>query len=69
MYFEHGPRSDKDFVECGRILRPIGCILVMMSFYFVTDTSSDTPKIQEGHAVLGHILCGLVEMALFKRPV
>jgi D-sedoheptulose 7-phosphate isomerase len=30
--------------------------------------SSDTPKIQEGHAVLGHILCGLVESALFKAP-
>jgi D-sedoheptulose 7-phosphate isomerase len=31
--------------------------------------SSDTPKIQEGHSVLGHILCGLVERALFKAPV
>lgn len=30
--------------------------------------SSDTPKIQEGHLVLGHILCGLVEQALFKAP-
>jgi D-sedoheptulose 7-phosphate isomerase len=30
--------------------------------------SSDTPKIQEGHAVLGHILCGLVESAIFKAP-
>jgi hypothetical protein len=30
--------------------------------------SSDTPKIQEGHAVLGHILCSLVERALFKAP-
>lgn len=28
--------------------------------------SADTPKIQEGHAVLGHILCGLVERAMFK---
>ena len=28
--------------------------------------SSDTPKIQEGHLVLGHILCGLVEQAIFK---
>lgn len=30
--------------------------------------SSDTPKIQEGHLVLGHILCGLVENAIFKNP-
>lgn len=29
--------------------------------------SGDTPKIQEGHLVLGHILCGLVERAIFKR--
>lgn len=30
--------------------------------------SVDTPRIQEGHAVLGHILCGLVENAIFKAP-
>jgi D-sedoheptulose 7-phosphate isomerase len=31
--------------------------------------SGDTPKIQEGHLVLGHILCGLIENALFSpRP-
>jgi D-sedoheptulose 7-phosphate isomerase len=28
--------------------------------------SADTPKIQEGHLVLGHILCGLLEHAMFK---
>lgn len=27
--------------------------------------SADTPKIQEGHLVLGHILCGLVEREIF----
>lgn len=27
--------------------------------------SADTPRIQEGHLVLGHILCGLVERARF----
>lgn len=31
--------------------------------------SADTPRIQEGHALLGHILCGLVETAIFKAPV
>lgn len=30
--------------------------------------SGITPKIQEGHLVLGHILCGLVENAIFKAP-
>ena len=28
--------------------------------------SGDTPKIQEGHLVLGHIICGLVESAIFQ---
>lgn len=34
--------------------------------YYLAVPSADTPKIQEGHAVLGHILCGLVEKAIFK---
>lgn len=34
--------------------------------YFLEVPCDDTPKIQEGHLVLGHILCGLVENALFK---
>jgi D-sedoheptulose 7-phosphate isomerase len=29
--------------------------------------SADTPKIQEGHLVLGHIVCGLVENAIFGK--
>lgn len=36
--------------------------------FYLDVPSSETPKIQEGHAVLGHILCGLVERALFKAP-
>lgn len=27
--------------------------------------SGDTPKIQEGHLIVGHILCGIVERAMF----
>lgn len=34
--------------------------------YLLEVPSGDTPRIQEGHAVLGHILCGLVEQAIFK---
>jgi D-sedoheptulose 7-phosphate isomerase len=30
--------------------------------------SAETPKIQEGHIVLGHILCGLIERAMFGGP-
>jgi D-sedoheptulose 7-phosphate isomerase len=36
--------------------------------HYLDVPSADTPKIQEGHAVLGHILCGLVERALFRVP-
>lgn len=36
--------------------------------YLLEVPSSDTPKVQEGHLVLGHILCGLVESAIFKAP-
>jgi D-sedoheptulose 7-phosphate isomerase len=28
--------------------------------------AAETPKIQEGHLVLGHIICGLIESALFR---
>mgnify|MGYP000039712916 CR=1 FL=1 len=30
--------------------------------------SPSTPNIQEGHIVAGHIICGLIEEALFTRP-
>ena len=33
--------------------------------YLLEVPSSDTPKIQEGHLILGHILCGLIENELF----
>jgi len=34
--------------------------------YLLEVPSGETPKIQEGHLMLGHILCGLVESRLFK---
>jgi len=30
--------------------------------------STETPKIQEGHLLIGHIICGLVESQMFPRP-
>jgi phosphoheptose isomerase len=30
--------------------------------------SNETPKIQEGHIVCAHIICGLIERALFDPP-
>jgi D-sedoheptulose 7-phosphate isomerase len=29
--------------------------------------SRETPKIQEGHILLGHIVCALVESSIFPR--
>jgi D-sedoheptulose 7-phosphate isomerase len=37
--------------------------------YLLQAPSADTPKIQEAHLVLGHILCGLVENAIFQETV
>ncbi len=34
--------------------------------YCIQAPSSETPKIQEAHIVLGHILCGLIECELFR---
>ena len=36
--------------------------------HYLDIPSAYTPKIQEGHAVIGHILCGLIERALFQAP-
>jgi D-sedoheptulose 7-phosphate isomerase len=36
--------------------------------YCVRVPSSETPKIQEGHITLGHIVCGLVEREMFTPP-
>ena len=30
--------------------------------------SGETPKIQEGHEFLGHLICGLIERAMFEPP-
>jgi D-sedoheptulose 7-phosphate isomerase len=34
--------------------------------YCIRVPSSATPKIQEGHIVLGHIICGLIECEIFR---
>ncbi len=44
-----------------------GGVMQELCDYLLEVPSSDTPKIQEGHLVLGHILCGLIEQSLFKK--
>ncbi len=45
-----------------------GGAMLELCDYILAVPSGDTPKIQEGHLVLGHILCGLVEQAIFQKP-
>lgn len=41
------------------------CPMDQLCDWLLRTPSSHTPKIQEGHLVLGHILCGLIEQAIF----
>lgn len=34
--------------------------------YLLEVPSGETPKIQEGHFVMGHILCGIIEKSIFQ---
>jgi D-sedoheptulose 7-phosphate isomerase len=43
-----------------------GGVMPDLCDYCVRVPSSVTPKIQEGHIVLGHILCGLIECEMFR---
>ena len=36
--------------------------------YLINVPSTDTPRIQESHILLGHIICQLVEAEYFEGP-
>jgi D-sedoheptulose 7-phosphate isomerase len=36
--------------------------------YLIEIPSASTPKIQEGHLIVGHIICGLIEARMFASP-
>lgn len=42
-----------------------GGFMVENCDYILQVPSPDTPKIQEGHLVLGHIICGIIEKKIF----
>jgi D-sedoheptulose 7-phosphate isomerase len=44
-----------------------GGILKSLSDYFINVPSADTPRIQESHILLGHIMCQLVEGQYFAQ--
>ena len=37
--------------------------------HLIAVPSASTPRIQESHIAIGHIICGLVETAMFPKPV
>jgi D-sedoheptulose 7-phosphate isomerase len=41
--------------------------MVELCDYCIRIPSDETAKIQEGHIVVGHIICGLIELAMFAR--
>lgn len=43
----------------------ISCDMQPLCDYYLAVPSSATPKIQEGHIILGHIICGLIEREIF----
>jgi len=44
-----------------------GGAMAPMSDILLNVPSTDTPRIQESHIMIGHIICELVETALFKK--
>jgi D-sedoheptulose 7-phosphate isomerase len=46
-----------------------GGLMRTLCHHLLEVPSADTPKIQEGHLVLGHIICGLVEREIFPATV
>jgi len=35
--------------------------------YLINIPSTDTPRVQEGHLMIGHLICELVEQAIFQK--
>ena len=42
-------------------------LICKMSDYYVSIPSNSTPRIQEAHILIGHIICEIVERNLFKK--
>jgi D-sedoheptulose 7-phosphate isomerase len=43
-----------------------GGLMKSLSDYLINIPSTDTPRIQESHIMVGHIICQLVEEKMFK---
>lgn len=56
----------KDLLTVG-LTGETGGDMAALCNYCIRIPSSETPKIQEGYMMLGHILCGLIECEMFGR--
>jgi D-sedoheptulose 7-phosphate isomerase len=59
---EEGRR--KNLITVG-LTGQIGADMQPLCDYCIAVPSTETPKIQEGHIILGHIICGLIEREMF----
>ena len=59
--------KEKEMITIG-FTGETGGILKSLSDYLLNVPSTDTPRIQESHILLGHIICELVEAEYFKAP-
>ncbi|MCK5146965.1 D-sedoheptulose 7-phosphate isomerase [bacterium] len=48
---------------------PMGSPISILADISITVESEETPRIQEAHGVIGHIICDLVEKALVQREI
>jgi D-sedoheptulose 7-phosphate isomerase len=70
--------NSKNIIKAFEVAKQTGVIIVGMTGdsggnmkdlcdYLINIPSNDTPRIQESHILVGHIICELVENALFER--
>jgi D-sedoheptulose 7-phosphate isomerase len=71
--------NSKNVIRAFEVAKERGMIVVAMTGatggnmkdyadFLLNVPSTDTPRIQESHILLGHIICELVEEELFERP-
>ncbi len=59
--------KEKEMITIG-LTGESGGKMKVLSDYLLNIPSTDTPRIQESHMLLGHIICQLVEEKLFATP-
>ena len=60
----HEVAREKELITIG-FTGAIGGKMRELSHFLINVPSNDTPRIQESHILIGHIICELVEAKLF----